>query len=377
MKKWIIALVCFVICFGSVKYVKAAKPEVSAETAILYDMDTKKILFQKHADQKMKIASITKIMTAILAIERGKLDQPITINGRAVGVEGSSIYLKVGQKIPLRALLYGLMLRSGNDAAVAIAEAIGGSVDGFVYLMNQKAEQLGMSNSHFANPHGLDSENHYSSAYDMAILTTYAMKHPVFQEIVKSKVAKFDWPGQDWQQVFRNKNKFLTLYPASDGVKTGFTKKAGRTLVTTAKKGKHHLVCVTLRASDDWNDHRNLYEYGFQKLSTQAIPQGEKILNTSIFNRNKQQLQIITQQPFAYPIDDQEKRQLRIQPMIAYPLQTVHNSNEVVGHLRVFLHGQYLGAVPLISSWSDPPSFVYRWKEVFLTFLVPGRGGFK
>ncbi|MGE8204381.1 D-alanyl-D-alanine carboxypeptidase family protein [Heyndrickxia sp. NPDC080065] len=241
----------------------AATPFVSAASAILMDQDSGRILFEKNANDVRKIASITKIMTAILAIESGKLKDEVKISETAVRTEGSSIYLKPGDHINLKDLVYGLMLRSGNDAANAIAEHVGGSIEGFVFLMNQKAKEIGMVNSHFANPSGLDnSENHFSTAYDMALLTRYAMQNKIYREISGTKSYK------GWG----NKNRLLTeKYKYCTGGKTGFTKRAKRTLVTTATKDHQNLIAVTLNGPDDWNDHISMFEYGFKNYDTTIV----------------------------------------------------------------------------------------------------------
>ncbi|MFB4475817.1 D-alanyl-D-alanine carboxypeptidase family protein, partial [Oceanobacillus caeni] len=209
-----------------------------------------------------------KIMTAIIAIESGKMKEKVTVSREAIYTEGSSIYLEQGEKMTLEDLVYGLMLRSGNDAAVAIAEHVGGSLEGFVYLMNEKAKWLGMENTHFDNPHGLDSDNHYSSAYDMAILTKYAMNNEKYKEISGTTSYKSDGRTYSWV----NKNKLLTqYYEYCTGGKTGFTKKTGRTLVSTASKDGMDLIAVTLNAPDDWKDHMSLYEWGFENFDMKTL----------------------------------------------------------------------------------------------------------
>lgn len=239
-----------------------AKIAVSARNAILMDQKTGEILFEKNADEKRPIASITKIMTAIIAIESGRLKEKATASRKAVYTEGSSIYLEQGEKMSIKDLVYGLMLRSGNDAAVAISEHIGGSEEGFVYLMNEKASWLGMTNTHFTNPHGLHEKGHYSSAHDMAILMKYAMDNSMFKKVTGAKVYKADERSYAWG----NKNKLLTkYYDACVGGKTGYTKVAGRTLVSAASKNGVNLIAVTLQAPDDWNDHMEMYEKGFKE----------------------------------------------------------------------------------------------------------------
>ncbi len=251
--------------------------DVSARSAILMEQETGRVLYEKDAYTQRRIASITKIMTAILAIESGKMDKKVIVSDRAAGTEGSSLYLKKGEKIKLEDLVYGLMLRSGNDAAVAIAETVGGSLEGFVELMNQKAEEIGMSNTVFMNPHGLDDhENHLSTAYDMALLTQYAMNNEVYRIISGTKVHKAPNETEDWDYVWRNKNKLLTsLYHDSTGGKTGYTKRAKRTLVSTAERDGMTLIAVTLDAPDDWNDHISMFNWGYSNYELTLLePEG-------------------------------------------------------------------------------------------------------
>lgn len=234
---------------------------LSAEHAILMERETGDIIFEKHAHEKKPIASITKIMTAIIAIESGKMNEIARASRRAIHTEGSSIYLEQGEKMAIEDLVYGLMLRSGNDAAIVISEHIGGSVEGFVHLMNEKASWIGMTNTHFENPHGLHSDNHYSTAYDMALLMRYAMGNETFRIVSGMDSYRAQTRTYPWY----NKNKLLTsLYEKCTGGKTGFTKKAGRTLVTSAKEKDMELIAVTLNAPDDWNDHISMYEWGFK-----------------------------------------------------------------------------------------------------------------
>lgn len=234
---------------------------VSANNAILMEQSTGQVLYEKKAHERQSIASITKLMTAIIAIESGKMDEIAITSRRAIYTEGSSLYLEQGERMTIKDLVYGLMLRSGNDAAVVISEHIGGSVEGFVHLMNEKAHWLGMTNTTFENPHGLESDNHYSTAYDMALLMRYAMNHNVFLEISNTTTYKAKSRSYAWI----NKNKLLTsLYKYCTGGKTGFTKKAGRTLVTSAHQDHIDLIAVTLNAPDDWQDHIHMYEWGFK-----------------------------------------------------------------------------------------------------------------
>ena len=265
-----------------------AQPDfnVSAENAIVIDQSTGEVLYEKKAHEQKQIASITKIMTAIIAIESGQMHEEATTSRRAIYTEGSSIYLEQGEKMSIEDLLYGLMLRSGNDAAVVIGEHIGGSVEGFVHLMNEKARWIGMTNTNFTNPHGLNNDDHYSTAYDMAILMRYAMDNPKFRKISGTKSYKANTRTYSWQ----NKNKLLTMfYDYSTGGKTGYTKLAGRTLVSTASKNDTDLIVVSLNAPDDWSDHIELFEWGFDNINeeesiTTLLPVNESNVDSSFLS---------------------------------------------------------------------------------------------
>ena len=244
--------------------------ETSARSAILMDLDSNRILYEKNIHEVRSVASISKIMTAVVAIESGKLDDKVTVGEEINKAYGSGIYIQVGEELTLRDLLYGLMLRSGNDAALAIANYVGGNVEDFVKIMNDKAKELKMRNTTFNNPSGLDQEKgNYSTAYDMAILTSYAMKLEDYKTITATKKYKLTTNKNTYS--WTNKNKLLRTYKYSTGGKTGFTEIAKRTLVSTASKDNTSLVVVTLNDGNDWNDHKNLFEYGFNNYTNLKI----------------------------------------------------------------------------------------------------------
>ncbi|WP_407675609.1 D-alanyl-D-alanine carboxypeptidase family protein [Peribacillus glennii] len=288
----------------------AASP-ISAHSAILMEQRSGRVIYEHNAHEKSRIASITKIMTAVLAIESGKLDETVTVGRQAVGTEGSSLYLKNGEKIMLEDLTYGLMLRSGNDAAVAIAEYVGGSLDGFIWMMNRKAEEIGMKNTHFSNPHGLDNTSeHYSTAYDMALLTRYAMDNETYRKISGTKVHRAPNSMESWDYVWKNKNRLLTqLYEYCTGGKTGYTKLAKRTLVTTASKDDLDLIAVTLNASDDWNDHINMYESAFKDYkNTEILTAGSiKEVKKKPYKGN-----VYTRHSFFFPLTEREQEDIKV-----------------------------------------------------------------
>ena len=243
---------------------------ISAGQAILIDGDTGDVLYEKAADEKAYPASTTKIMTALVTLETLKehdspLDQMITVPQIAEGVEGSSVYLKSGEKISIEALLYGLMLVSGNDAAVALAEIIGGSQEEFVRMMNEKAVEIGCRNTSFINPNGLFDENHYTSVRDMALIAREAMNDPDFRKIVAAKEWKADRPDSDYL-TFRNKNKTVNEYEGGSGIKIGYTENSGRTLVASAERNGKTMICVVMSAPDWFNDAYRLMDYGFEQV---------------------------------------------------------------------------------------------------------------
>ncbi|MNO26843.1 D-alanyl-D-alanine carboxypeptidase DacB precursor [compost metagenome] len=334
--------------------VRAENSSISthARAAALIDVESGRLLYSSRGDEPMLIASLTKIMTALVAIENGDLHSKVKVGKNAFAKEGSSLFLKQGEEMSLEDMLYGLMLRSGNDAATAIAEHVGGSEEGFVYLMNAKAEELGLTNTHFANPHGLDAEGHYSTANDLAVLTAYAMHNPVFKQIVKTPVKTADNPYEQWDYKWLNKNKMLRLYEGADGVKTGYTKKALRCLVSSATRDGQQLVAVTLNDGDDWNDHAALLDYGFNHYPLKTlIKRGEGI---SGYN-------FVPGKTFAYPLGQGEEARLVTKLELSRESKKAEqqgarsSSFGIKGVLLLQLGGKEIGRVPVYLPEQLPP----------------------
>jgi len=369
MKKRFILFICCLLLFG---LLGASVPDnvtynqgVSAQGAILIDQESGRILFEKESETQMRIASITKIMTAILAIEYGDLDEIVKVSHHAALTEGSSIYLVEDEEITLKDLIYGLMLRSGNDAAVAIAEHVGGSLDGFIYMMNEKASELGMKNTVFSNPHGLDDhEEHYSTALDMAMLTQYAMKNPIYEEVSSTKTYRSE-TQQDRIRVFNNKNRLLTqLYKYSTGGKTGYTKRAKRTLVSTAEKDDLKLIAVTINAPSDWNDHMNMYEWGFAKFDLKTIVKKGLVERVDDpFYKDK----LEAEYSFEYPVNEQDKQNLTQRIIVPHPKNEERWQKEgypsPIGTIQIELNNDVIGVVPLnyIGEKVQTESFYEKW----------------
>lgn len=264
MRRFLSVLLCAVFLLVQIPTVRAA--EISAASYVLMDADSGRVLREKDGDHRRLIASITKLMTALVALESGqRLEEEVTVAPEWAGVEGSSIYLMPGEKVSLETLLYGMLLRSGNDAAMAVAGSCGGTVEEFVAAMNRKAAVLGMTNTHFANPNGLNAEDHYSTARDMALLARACLQNEALAQMVSTKSIKLG------TRVFTNHNKLLWRYPGCIGMKTGYTEKAGRTLVSASRRDGVTLICVTLNAPSDWADHAALFDWGFSVFRSDVL----------------------------------------------------------------------------------------------------------
>lgn len=296
------------------------------------DLDSNRILYEKNIHNIRSVASISKIMTAVLAIESGKLEDKVTIGSEINTSYGSGIYIKEGEILTLRDLVYGLMLRSGNDAALAIAHYVGGSVDEFVNLMNKKAKELKMINTTFNNPSGLDQDKgNYSTAYDMAVLTSYAMKLDEYKIITSTK--KYTLTTNKNTYSWINKNKLLSIYKYTTGGKTGFTEIAKRTLVTTASKDNMNLVVVTLNDGNDWQDHQNLFEYGFNNYTNiELLKKG----NISIYNEEYyEDYDLYIKNNFNYLIENNEENSI----LFKYQLEKKRKiqNEDMIGILNIYI----------------------------------------
>lgn len=272
MKRFI-AVSAVVGCIISVdiQAVYAEDIEVSAKAAVVISADTGEIVYSKNSGEKLPMASTTKIMSALLCLESRDLYEPFTVDSDAIRVEGSSMGLQEGDTVTKYALACGMLLPSGNDGANAAAVKIAGSLEGFAELMNDRAQKLGLTKTYFVTPSGLEGEGHGSSAEDMAILAAEALKNDLFREICSSQTMKLEYGNPPYTRWLKNTNKLLSMYDGTYGVKTGFTDEAGRCLVSACEREGKRLICVTLNAPDDWNDHMKLYDNCFKKVKTQEL----------------------------------------------------------------------------------------------------------
>ncbi|MBP2634229.1 MAG: dacB 1 [Firmicutes bacterium] len=283
-------------------------PDLTAKAAIVMEASTGKVLYSKNASERRYPASTTKIVTLITALEYGKLSDKITASPNAAATEGSSLWLSAGEQLSLNDMLYGIMLVSGNDATVAVAEHIAGSVDGFAKLMTEKAHAIGAVNSNFVNTSGLPNENHYTTAYDLAKITAYGYKNPLFAQIVSTKNKVIPWPGKDHDRDLYNENRMLWLYDGANGVKTGYTDAAGRCLVSAANRNGVQIVAVVLDSERMWDDSIKLLDYGFAQLKqVPMITKGDILKTVKIQEGKATTIKLVADNDILIPMVDNER----------------------------------------------------------------------
>lgn len=344
-KKTLILIVILILLLNG--YAFCEKPVINAQSAILMDASSGRVLLEYNSHTKLPMASTTKIMTALIALENGNLEDKVKISNDAVGIEGSSIYLYENESISLEDLLYGLMLRSGNDASIAIAKHISGSVEEFVSIMNDKAKEIGAINTNFTNPHGLPHENHYSTAYDLALITKSAMELEKFRGISRAK----KWEAErDKNNIFYNKNDTLWDYEGGDGVKIGYTRRAGRCLVSSATRNNAQLISVVLNDSNWFNDCYTLMDYGFENYTKYVLfDENQYFGKIRIINGNKEELSVVSQDSFLYPLKEDELDRIKLYIKLPDILNAPITKGEDIGNVSVYLDGKLIHEEKLIA----------------------------
>ena len=355
------AAVLLTACFLCPVCYAAETPTVSAASAILVDATTGRVLYEKDAYTQRLIASTTKLMTALVAVESTPdLQRVITVQPE-YQAEGSSMYLAVGEEITLEALLYGLLLHSGNDAALAIAGGCAGDVETFVGWMNQWASEIGMTNTHFSNPNGLDAEDHYSTAYDMTLLAREVLGNDILKDMVATRSIYIAG------RALTNHNKLLWRYEGCGGMKTGYTMAAGRTLVSCATRNGQTLICVTLDAPDDWDDHEALFDYGFQNWYLHPLAHSGKVVRAlPVTGSLLPQVEVVTSGDVRYPLGTDE----RVKAVISLPERVTApvKRGSVAGKITFTLSEQVIGETYLLYAADIPentaePTLFQRVKE--------------
>lgn len=340
-----IALVFITNSFQSVSaQTYALAPQTSAKGMILVEKTTGRVLAEKNADEQLSIASTTKIVTALTVLENcSDIKKVVTIDKKCVGIEGTSIYLREGEKLSVEDLLYGLMLRSGNDAAVALAYAVGGSVEKFCQMMNDTAKKCGATGCNFTNPHGLEQEGHHCSARDLANITRFAMQNQEFAKIVGAKQYRISASDDTTGRVLQNKNKMLSLFDGANGVKTGFTKKAGRCLVSSGTRDGMTLICVVLCCGPMWEESAALLEYGFKNYKMKELLQPYFVCgNIEVQNSDDKFVEVFSMKGFSYPMTEEEYQKVRVE--FDYPsiIQAPVPKEKIVGKVVIKLDNDLL-----------------------------------
>lgn len=338
MKKKLLILLALALLCGMLLSASCAYADTefgtTAKAACVMERSSGRVLFGKNLHQQLPMASTTKIVTALTVLNNCQnLEQVVTIPKQAVGVEGSSVYLREGENLTIRELLYGLMLRSGNDCAVALALTVGGTVESFAEMMNQTANMLGCVESHFVTPHGLHDDEHYTSAYDLAKITCEALKNEEFRQIVATKSTQISNDGYDYNRLLVNKNKLLVSYDGADGVKTGYTKKAGRCFVGSATRNGMQVVCVVLNCGPMFEETASMLDAAFEKYTLERVVPQNKLCG-AVYKRGKATY-FYCPQPFYYPVTENEKLTTKI---------TVEDDCR---QIEVFLNGKSLAVLPL------------------------------
>lgn len=328
-------------------------PSISASSAILIEAGTKTVIGAKNADARLPMASTTKIMSALVAIENADISKTVAVSAQAIGVEGSSIYLYEGEKLTLEDLIYAMMLESANDAAAAIAIEVGRSIEGFAEMMNKKAKELGLENTSFQNPHGLDCDLHYTTAHDLAIIAVAAMENPTFQKIVSTYKKTIPLNETEGVRLLINHNKLLKGYDGAVGIKTGYTKKSGRCLVSAAEKDGVKLICVTLNAPDDWRDHSNMLDYGFSLFESRLLcSDGEFSYTLPIVGGDKDYITVKNHGDLRVIL---KRGAQNVECRVCLPrfaFASIEEGDEL-GRLVYYYDGKEIGSVPLTASFGS------------------------
>ena len=335
--------------------------DLSALSAVLYCMETGDVIFEKNSQKQLSMASTTKIMTSLIALESNTPCREVEITADMVNVEGTSSGLRAGDRITLIDLVYCMLLESGNDAANSVALALGGSFDGFADMMNEKAAELGMKNTSFVTPSGLDDEKHYTTAYDMALLTAYALKNEDFVKICSQESYRVYFKSSDKQVVLYNHNRLLKEYDGCIGVKTGFTKKSGRCLVSAAMRNGVTLIAVTLNAGDDWNDHKKLLDYGFERVKTTVADTDFSALSIPVVGSDKRCVGVSctqTELPYFEANSINITRKIYLARFLYAPVK----KGDVVGFVRYYNNGRLIAEKSLTATDSAD---IYKTKEKF------------
>ena len=360
LKIWLVTVI--LILLKTAPAIAARRPNLAASTGILMDFTTGKVLFTKNSSERRAPASTTKILTALVALERGDLNQVITTSQNASKAGGSSIWLAPGENHTLKELLYGILLNSGNDASVAVAEGLAGSEAKYAAWMNEKARAIGAKDTCFKNSNGLPESGHYTTAYDLALITRYALNNPVFAAIVKTKSKAIEWPGRDYNRLMVNHNKLLWRYEYADGVKTGYTKQAGRCLVASATKNGQRLIAVVLNSKLMYEDIKELFEYGFNNYQLLTVVGSEqKIGSISVMGGIEPLVPVLPHRPVTLVVPKGQLNQIKVSMEIPRSIHAPVERLQQVGELEVKIGAKIIDRIPVVTGAGVEKKGFWRW----------------
>lgn len=361
--------VVLLVFFFSFSALSAPFPDVSARGAVLMNAETKEVIFEKNMNERLSMASTTKIMTSLLAIESGRLNCTVTAK-KDVLCEGTAIGIKKGDTFTLETLVYAMLLESGNDSAILTAEYLAGDEESFSVMMNEKAKEIGMTSTNFVTSSGLDDKEHYTTAYDMALLGAYAVENPIFKKICSTKTYSAKYIKPEISATYSNHNRLLRSYGGVFGVKTGFTKKSGRCLVSACERDGVTLIAVTLNAGDDWNDHMKMYDYGYSVVSQKSfdctIPD-----EINVYGGDKEKIQIgMSGIRTSADEEDEITYKARLRKWLYAPIK----KDDIVGYVDIFVNGEFIKSAEIkalegaeLTGTETKPnfSFLYKLKQIF------------
>lgn len=367
-------IVVMFISLMNVNIVLAATPfppTIKAKAAIVVDGITGKVLYSKNAEEQRYPASTTKIMSLIVALEHGNLDDVVTASHNAAATEGSSLWLTEGEQLKVIDLLYGIMLISGNDATVAIAEHISGSVEKFAQLMTEKAHAIGAKDTHFANSSGLPDPKHFTTAHDLARITAYGYKNPMFSEIVSTKHKVIPWAGKEFGRDLYNEDRMLWLYEGGNGVKTGYTELAGRCLVSGAKRNQIQLITVVLDSDTMWDDSIALLDFGFSQVKPKTIVNQDDIMKTiRVLNGKSEVVKLVASNDLVVPISEHDEGEFSTLVDAPNKVEAPVIKGQKIGVLRVLYQNKEIATVDLqADESSERKSFFHMLADSIMEFF--------
>ena len=371
LRQFTVILVFISLVSSNIVFAASSSPVIKAKSAIVIDAMTGKVLYNKNAEEQRYPASTTKIMSLIVALEHGNLDEIVTASNHAANTEGSTLWLTEGEQLTLHDLLYGIMLVSGNDATVAVAEHISGSVEKFAQLMTEKAHAIGAKDTRFTNSSGLPDPNHVTTAHDLARITAYGYKNPVFSEIISTKNKVIPWAGKEFGRDLYNENRMLWLSEGGNGVKTGYTDLAGRCLVSGAKRNGIQLIAVVLDSDTMWDDSLSLLDFGFSQVKPETIVQQNDILKTiRVANGKVEIVKLIASNDLVVPIFEQDKEKFSLVIDAPNKVEAPVIKGQEVGVARVFYQDKEIATISLqADETSERKSFFLILAESIMAFF--------